>query len=112
MLALGDVAVVAAFVVLGRSSHAEGLDPVGLATTAAPFLVALAAAWLALRSLGVRPTSRVHAAGVAGTTAAAGLLLRAASGSGTALSFTVVTLAVVGGGLLLVRAATRRAVPG
>src|SRR5215207_5463814 len=44
--ALVDAAFVVVFVLIGRRSHAEGLDPTGVAQTAWPFLVALTAGWL------------------------------------------------------------------
>ena len=45
-----DVAAVALFVVIGRRSHDEGSRIAGVLATAAPFLIGLAAAWLATRA--------------------------------------------------------------
>lgn len=49
-LAVGaDTLGVLVFAAVGRSSHAEALDAVGVVTTAAPFLFGLLLAWLVVR---------------------------------------------------------------
>lgn len=81
------------FAVIGRASHDEGVFGAwgaGLAQTAWPFLAALAAGWLialAWRAplAPVRTGLPVWAVTVVG-----GMLLRAASGQGTAVPFIVV----------------------
>lgn len=97
--ALGlDAALVLVFAVIGRSSHAEGLDPSGVWGTAWPFLAGLGVGWLAARAwrhpLAPWPTGVV----VWAATLVVGMLLRFATGQGTALAFVVVasiTLAVL-----------------
>ena len=44
-----DVLAVLVFAAVGRSSHAEALDAVGVLTTAAPFLFGLLLGWLVVR---------------------------------------------------------------
>ncbi|WP_437583830.1 DUF3054 domain-containing protein [Paramicrobacterium sp. CJ85] len=95
-----DVVLTLVFAIVGRSSHAEALDPVGVWGTWWPFLAALGIGWvvsLAWRQpLGpVRTGIPVWVITVAG-----GMLLRAASGQGTALPFIIV--ATVALGLVLV----------
>lgn len=97
--ALGlDAALVLVFTVIGRSSHAEGLDPSGVWGTAWPLLAGLGVGWLAARAwrhpLAPWPTGVV----VWAATLVVGMLLRFATGQGTALAFVVVasiTLAVL-----------------
>ncbi len=95
-----DAALVALFAVVGRSSHAEGLDAAGVWGTAWPFLVGLAVGWVAARAwrrpLAAWPTGMIVWAGAL----VVGMLLRAASGQGVAPAFVVV--AAVALALLLV----------
>ncbi|GLU90805.1 DUF3054 domain-containing protein [Agromyces sp. NBRC 114283] len=88
--AVADVLLVALFVVIGRRSHAEGLDLAGLWQTAWPFLVALLLGWLVSlawrRPLAVWPTGVI----VWAVTLVGGMLLRTASGQGTQLPFILV----------------------
>lgn len=85
-----DAVLVVVFVSIGRSSHAEGLELVGIAGTAWPFLAALAAGWLVARAwrhpLTVWPTGAI----VWAVTVIGGMLLRAVSGQGTQLAFIIV----------------------
>ena len=78
------------FVLIGRRSHAEGLDPAGIAGTAWPFIAALAAGWLVSRAwrhpLSVWPTAVV----IWAVTVGGGMLLRAVSGQGVELAFVIV----------------------
>ncbi|MBP9066932.1 MAG: DUF3054 domain-containing protein, partial [Candidatus Microthrix sp.] len=48
LTALADVAVILAFVLMGRNSHEEGLSPASVLGVAAPFLIAAALSWAAL----------------------------------------------------------------
>jgi peptidoglycan/LPS O-acetylase OafA/YrhL len=48
--AAADVLAVLAFAVVGRSSHAEVADAIGVLTTAAPFLLGLLVGWLVARA--------------------------------------------------------------
>ena len=85
-----DVAAVVVFVVAGRRTHVEGLDPVGLLVTAAPFLVALVVGWALARAwrgpVALGTGVRIWAATVAG-----GLALRAAVTGRLPLAFALVT---------------------
>ncbi|MHA7262181.1 DUF3054 domain-containing protein [Arthrobacter sp. TMN-37] len=98
-----DIAAIILFAASGRSTHEHGLTAAGIAGTAAPFVVACAAGWVGLRAW--RNPRRLWPTGVGIwlTTVAGGLLLRFLSGGGVALSFQVVTLAVLGLLLLLPR---------
>jgi hypothetical protein len=76
LAAAADAVAVVVFAAVGRASHAEADDLLGLLGTAAPFLVGLAAAW-------ATPVVRRDPAGlragvaVLAGTAGGGLLLRA-----------------------------------
>ena len=106
-----DVVLVVLFAAIGRASHAE--DPLGgLWITAWPFLAGLAAGWLVTRGWR-NPTAPVRTGlGVWAVTVAGGMLLRAASGQGTAVAFIIVaaaTLALFLVGWRVVVAVVRRA---
>ncbi|GAA4405124.1 DUF3054 domain-containing protein [Fodinibacter luteus] len=91
-----DVALVVLFAVLGRRSHAEGLDLAGVARTAGPFLAGTAAGWLvASLTLDSGPRSLAFGAVVLACTVVVGMLLRRVLGDGTAPSFVVVATAVL-----------------
>ncbi|QPZ38823.1 DUF3054 domain-containing protein [Paramicrobacterium chengjingii] len=91
-----DVVLTLIFALSGRSSHAEALDPAGIAGTWWPFLVALVVGWIVTLAWR-RPTSVVRT-GIPLwiITVAGGMLLRAASGQGTALPFIIVATIVLG----------------
>ncbi len=94
-----DVVLVLVFAATGRASHAEDLLA-GLWLTAWPFLAALALGWTLTRAWRA-PTAPVRSGlGIWGVTVAGGMLLRAASGQGTAFAFIIVATIVLG--LLLV----------
>ncbi|MCW3492135.1 DUF3054 domain-containing protein [Microbacterium sp. SSM24] len=110
-LAFGlDAALVVVFAAIGRASHGEdGL--LGLATTAWPFLAALAAGWLATLAWRAPLAPVRTGVGVWAITLVGGMLLRAASGQGTAIPFLVVaalTLLVLLVGWRVLAAAVRR----
>lgn len=89
--ALGvDVLAVLVFALVGRRSHAGGLDVAGVSTTAAPFLAGLLVGWLAGRvwRSPIGPRSGVWA--VAGA-AVIGLALRAAFTGRLPVTFVLVT---------------------
>jgi hypothetical protein len=90
-LALGiDVFSVTLFVAVGRREHERDSGIAGLIDTAAPFLIALAIAWLVLR-VRRRPTDWRVGVGIWAVTLVAGMLLRnLAFGDGTATSFVIV----------------------
>ncbi len=93
---LADVAMVLAFVVIGRASHHAGETLAGVASTAWPFLAGLAAGELAARSwrrpAAVVPTGLI----VWLATVGLGQVLRIVSGQGTELAFIAVSAAFLG----------------
>ena len=90
-----DVVSVVAFAATGRASHDSDVWS-GLFVTAWPFLAALAVGWLVTR--GWRsPFAPVRTGlGIWVVTVVGGMLLRAASGQGTALPFIIVAALVLG----------------
>ena len=100
-----DLVLIVVFAALGRQSHEHGLAVLGILATALPFLLACLLSWAAMRAW--RHPAQLWPAGVViwlGTVAA-GLGIRALAGGGTAVSFQIVTLAVLGVFLLGQRAA-------
>lgn len=95
-----DAAWVVVFVVLGRTSHTEGLTLPGIARTAWPFLVGLAVGWAAARAW--RAPAALVPTGVTvwPVCVAVAMVLRVASGQGVVAAFVLVALAFVGLGLL------------
>lgn len=93
-----DVLLVLVFAAIGRASHNE--SSAGLFETAWPFLGALAAGWLIMRAW--RHPRRIlwTGVGVWAVTVIGGMLLRLASGQGTAFAFILVATASLG--LLLI----------
>jgi hypothetical protein len=85
-----DAALVLVFAIVGRRSHAEGLDLAGISGTAWPFLVGLGVGWLAARAwrhpLAPWPTGAV----IWAATLVVGMLLRLVSGQGVQLAFVLV----------------------
>ncbi|MHA7238688.1 DUF3054 domain-containing protein [Arthrobacter sp. TMS1-12-1] len=103
-----DVVLILVFAGSGRRTHDHGVTVAGVLDTAWPFLLAYAAAVLAVRAW--RAPDAVLPTGVVLwlVTAAAGLTVRALSGAGVAFSFQVVTLFVLGAFLVLPRIVRRR----
>jgi hypothetical protein len=93
-LALGlDTFAVVLFVAVGRREHERDSAIAGLIGTAAPFLIALALAWLVVR-IWQRPVDWRAGVGVWAITLVAGMLLRnLVFGDGTATSFVIVAAA-------------------
>ena len=91
-LALGlDMFSVVLFVAVGRREHDRDSAIAGLIDTAAPFIIALALAWLVLRAWR-RPTDWRIGIGICAITVTAGMLLRnLVFDDGTATSFVIVT---------------------
>jgi hypothetical protein len=89
-----DLALVAAFVLIGRRSHAESDAFVGFLTTFWPFLSGLVIGWLSV--VGVRwPFVTFRSGAVIWiATVIVGMLLRISSGQGVAWSFFIVALIV------------------
>jgi hypothetical protein len=100
LAAVLDVLLVLIFVLTGRGSHAEGLTVAGIAVTAWPFLAGVIVGWLLVRAW--RSPRRVVWTGIGVwiATVVIGMLLRMASGQGTALSFVIVATLVLGAFLL------------
>ena len=91
-----DAAVVVTFVAIGRRNHDEGEAIAGVAQTAAPFMIALAVAWIAWR-VWAQPTGVVTGVKVWLTTVALGMLLRNfVFDNGTATSFMIVATVFLG----------------
>ena len=110
-----DAVVVLVFAAVGRVSHDE--NPLGFVVTAWPFLVGLAMGWLVMRAW--RHPRRIVWAGLGVwvITVAGGMLVRLATGQGTAPAFIVVATLTLALGLigwravalLLARRSRRRA---
>lgn len=100
-----DVGCVLLFCAIGRRSHQEGLNVVGIAVTSWPFLVGTVIGWLVSR--GWRRPTAVAPTGVAVwlCTVLIGMLLRKVSSAGVAWSFVVVAASVTAVLLLGWRAA-------
>jgi hypothetical protein len=90
-----DVVAVVVFAAVGRASHAESGDVLGLLGTAAPFVVGLVAAW-ATPVVRVRPAGLRAGAVVLAGTAVVGLLLRFAFTDRLPPGFAVVTVIALG----------------
>jgi Protein of unknown function (DUF3054) len=87
-----DLVLLVAFVLIGRASHDAGLT--GFVTTLLPFLAGLQSGWL-LRA-GQPPLALLRSGAVVWlTTLVVGMLLRAATGVGTAPAFVIVTALVL-----------------
>ncbi len=97
-----DAVLVLVFAAVGRSSHAEGPTPGGVAHTAWPFLAGAAVGWVvALLVFGSRSTALAFGAVVVAGAVLGGMLLRVlVTGDGTAVSFIVVATAVLAAFLL------------
>ena len=101
-----DALAVILFAIIGRSSHDEESTIAGVASTAAPFLIALVAAWLIVRAW-ESPLSWPAGIGAWWITAAGGMLLRRfVFDDGTAAGFIVVGSVFLGVCLLGWRALT------
>ena len=94
--AAADIITVVVFVVIGRRSHDEGSAVAGVAKVAAPFLIALAIAWLSARAW-LAPTTARTGIAVWSITGVVGLVLRRfVFDRGTAVSFMIVAAIVLG----------------
>ena len=96
LAALADIAVVVVFVAIGRRNHDEGTAVDGIATVAAPFLIALAGGWIVARAW--RKPMQVDTAFIIWPiTVALGLVLRnLVFDRGTALTFIIVATLFTG----------------
>lgn len=97
VILLVDAVLVVAFAAIGRRSHDESSALVGVLTTAWPFLAGIAGGWLVcLAAWRTVPRSVRLGIPVWLSTVAVGMVLRAATGKGTAPSFVVVATVVLG----------------
>jgi len=102
-----DLLLVCVFAVIGRLSHYGSLTAGGWWTTAWPFLVGTLVAWAALVATR-RPPAAVTSGVVVWVGAlVGGMVLRQASGQGTAAAFVVVATLVLGALLVLPRVGAR-----
>ncbi len=85
-----DAVAVVVFAAIGRLSHAEPDDLLGLAATAAPFLLGLGVSWLSPAVRADPAGLRAGAVALAGTVVV-GLLVRAGFTGSLPLSFAIVT---------------------
>ena len=92
---VADVVAVVVFAAVGRMSHGESDDMLGLLGTAAPFLVGLVAVW-ASPVVRARPVGVWAALTVWAGTVVIGLLLRWGFTERLPLSFAVVTAVALG----------------
>lgn len=91
-----DTFSVVLFVAIGRREHDESSAIGALLQTVAPFLIALAIAWLVLR-VWTRPTDRLIGVGVWVIVVTGGMLLRnLVFDDGTAASFVIVATLFLG----------------
>lgn len=102
-----DLLLVCVFAVIGRLSHYGTLTAGGWWATAWPFLVGTLLAWAALTATR-RPPAAVTSGVVVWVGAlVGGMVLRQASGQGTATAFVVVATLVLGALLVLPRVGAR-----
>src|SRR6056297_1764404 len=90
-----DTALVTVFVAIGRRNHDEDPGIAGLVTTAAPFLLGLAAGWVVARAWN-KPFDLRTGLVVWPVTVVIGMLGRRIVGDGTAVSFVVVATLFTG----------------
>ena len=96
-----DTVLVVLFAAIGRRNHAETGALTAILATALPFLAGMAAGWLISLFIFRRVPLQVRE-GVAVVIAAVvlGMLLRVATGEGTAFSFIIVTTLFLGATML------------
>lgn len=102
-----DTMIVVGFAALGRRNHDEQPGLGGLVDTAWPFVVGLVVGWLVSR-MWERPSAARTGLVVWPVTVIVGMLLRRATGDGTAASFVVVASLFLGAGLVGWRALAGR----
>lgn len=102
-----DLLLVGVFAVIGRLSHYGTLTAGGWWTTAWPFLSGTLLAWAALAATRRPPAAITSGAIVWLGALVGGMVLRQASGQGTATAFVVVATLVLGALLVLPRVGAR-----
>ena len=91
-----DVVLVLVFAAIGRASHEESNPVVGALLTAWPFLVGVGVGWLVVRVLRHQwPVTVAPGVTVWFAAVVVGMVLRRATGQGTAVSFVVVASIVL-----------------
>ena len=85
-----DVIAIVVFASVGRRSHAEHLTVLGILHTAWPFLAGVAVGWLLSRAWRFPAALLPTGVTVWLSTVVVGMLLRKATGEGTATSFIIV----------------------
>ena len=96
-----DSALIALFAAIGRRNHAESGALADVLTTAWPFLAGMAAGWLISVLIFRRVPLRVREGVPVWLSAVAlGMLLRGATGEGTAFSFIIVATLFLGAAIL------------
>lgn len=96
-----DAVLVTAFAILGRASHDEALDAGGILDTAWPFLIGLLVGWVVAGLIHkTAPLTWVQALPVWLLTIVVGMVLRQATGDGTAIAFIVVATLTIGVSIL------------
>jgi hypothetical protein len=111
LAACADAALILVFAAIGRDAHQRGDIVLGVFSTAWPFLIGAALAWLALRVWRAPLALWPAGVGVWLGTVAIGRLLRAVTGQTVVLPFVIVALLSLGLLLLgyrLLAAAVRR----
>lgn len=108
--AAADVVAVVVFVAIGRRSHDESSALGGLVVTAWPFLSGALLGWLISRGWRTPGTLRPTGLAVWLACVFGGMVLRAVSGQGVAVSFVIVATIVLGAFLLGWRAVARMVV--
>ncbi|MFN8120500.1 MAG: DUF3054 domain-containing protein [Micropruina glycogenica] len=109
-----DLIVVLLFATIGRLSHGEAADPLGILTTAWPFVIALAGVTVALIGM-QRPTDTwLNGLFVWAGTLGFGMWIRANWGEGVQASFVVVAgiflgALMIGWRVIAARRSTQRA---
>lgn len=95
-IAAFDLLAVLLFVGIGRSVHTGSLGLSGYASTAWPFVTGLLVGWIATTARRATGSSIVSGLVICLITVAIGMVLRVASGQGTAAAFILVALGFLG----------------
>ncbi len=92
---LGDAAAILVFAVIGRANHHESTGTHGVWHTAWPFLLGAALGLAATAYARVSPTAVRSGVRVWVWTLVIGMVVRAATGAGTAIAFVIVAAVVL-----------------
>ena len=93
---VGDAVAIVVFAVIGRANHHESTGPSGVWHTVWPFLLGAALGLAATAYARVSPTAIRTGVRVWVWTLVIGMVVRAATGGGTAVAFVVVAAIVLG----------------